>query len=236
MDRNTFAGNVQSVDIANSTFMTRVYQWMMVGVLITGVMAMVVSNNPELVKLFIVNSIVRWTIIIAQFGLVIAISRYINKFSAITASLMFILFSAIMGISLSVLFLAFTMASIQSAFFTTSIGFAGLTAFGYITKKDLGPVGSFCMMGLFGVIGISLISFFIPSMMSGTMELVINFAMLLIFSGLIAYDTQKIKAMGQNVFNDEERSKVAILGALSLYLDFINLFIAILRLTGDRRR
>ena len=91
-------------------------------------------------------------------------------------------------------------------------------------------------MGLFGVLGFMLLSFFIPSMLGGTMELVINMAMLLIFSGLIAYDTQAIKFMGQSAYSDEERSKMAILGALKLYLDFINLFITILRLTGDRRR
>jgi FtsH-binding integral membrane protein len=216
--------------------MTRVYQWMMVGVLITGVMALMVSSNQNLVQMFIVNSVVRWTLIIAQFGLVIAISGFMNKLSATTASLMFIAYSAITGITLSVIFLAFTMASVQSAFFTTAIGFAGLTAFGYATKKDLGPVGSFCMMGLFGVLGFMLLSFFIPGMLGGTMELVINLAMLLIFSGLIAYDTQAIKAMGQGAYSDEEKSKVAILGALKLYLDFINLFITILRLTGDRRR
>jgi FtsH-binding integral membrane protein len=209
---------------------------MMIGVLITGVMALTVSSNQNLVQMFIANSVMRWTLIIAQFGIVIAISGFMNKLSVQTASLMFVLYSALTGITLSVIFLAYTMSSIQSAFFTTSIGFAGLTAFGYITKKDLGPVGSFCMMGLFGVLGFMLLSFFIPSMMGGTMGLVINFAMLLIFSGLIAYDTQAIKYMGQNAYSDEERSKATILGALKLYLDFINLFIAILRLTGDRRR
>lgn len=236
MRRDTINGNVKSIDIANSAFMTRVYQWMMIGVLITGVVALIVSSNQNLVQMFIVNSVVRWTLIIAQFGLVIAISGFMNKLSATTASLMFLAYSTITGITLSVIFLAFTMASVQSAFFTTAIGFAGLTTFGYVTKKDLGPVGSFCMMGLFGVLGFMLLSFFIPSMLGGTMELVINMAMLLIFSGLIAYDTQAIKFMGQSAYSDEERSKMAILGALKLYLDFINLFITILRLTGDRRR
>ena len=236
MDRETLTRNVGSIDIANSAFMTRVYQWMMIGVLITGVVALLVSSNDSLIQLFIGNSIIRWTLIIAQFGLVIAISGFTQKLSAMTASMMFIIYSALTGITLSVIFLAFTMTSIQSAFFTTSIGFAGLTAFGYVTKKDLGPIGSFCTMGLFGVCGFMLLSMFFPSMMGGTMGLVINFAMLLIFSGLIAYDTQAIKLMGQQAYTDEERSKASILGALKLYLDFINLFIAILRLTGDRRR
>ena len=236
MSRDTINGSVKSVDVANSAFMTRVYQWMMIGVLITGAMALLVSSNQSLVQMFIVNSIVRWTLIIAQFGLVIAISGFMHKLSAVAASTMFIVYSAITGITLSVIFLAFTMASVQSAFFTTTIGFAGLTLFGYVTKKDLGPVGSFCMMGLFGVVGFMLLSFFFPSMLGGTMELVINMAMLLIFSGLIAYDTQAIKFMGQSAYSDEERSKASILGALKLYLDFINLFITILRLTGDRRR
>lgn len=236
MSRYTVNENTKTVEVVNSAFMTRVYQWMMIGVLITGLMALLVSSNQNLVQMFIVNSVVRWTLIIAQFGLVIAISGFMNKLSATTASLMFLAYSTITGITLSVIFLAFTMASVQSAFFTTSIGFAGLTVFGYVTKKDLGPVGSFCMMGLFGVLGFMLLSFFVPSMLGGTMELVINMAMLLIFSGLIAYDTQAIKFMGQSAYSDEERSKMAILGALKLYLDFINLFITILRLTGDRRR
>ena len=135
MSRDTINGNVRSVDVANSAFMTRVYQWMMIGVLITGAMALLVSSNQGLVQMFIANSIVRWTLIIAQFGLVIAISGFMNKLSATTASLMFLAYSTITGITLSVIFLAFTMASVQSAFFTTSIGFAGLTAFGYVTKK-----------------------------------------------------------------------------------------------------
>ena len=236
MDRNTLTGNAQSIDTINAAFMTRVYQWMMVGVMLTGFIALLVSSNQNLVQMFILNSVVRWTLIIAQFGLVIAISGFMNKLSATTASLMFIIYSALTGVTLSVIFLAFTMASVQSAFFTTAIGFAGLTAFGYLTKKDLGPVGSFCMMGLFGVLGFMLLSFFIPSMLGGTMELVINFAMLLIFSGLIAYDTQAIKQMGRQAYSEEDRSKMAILGALKLYLNFINLFLVILRLTGDRRR
>jgi FtsH-binding integral membrane protein len=236
MSRYTVNGDVVTEEIANSAFMTKVYQWMMIGVLITGALSLVVSQNQNLVQMFIMNSIVRWTLIIAQFGLVIAISGFMHKLSAMTASLMFIVYSAITGITLSVIFLAFTMASIQSAFFTTAIGFAGLTVFGYTTKKDLGPVGSFCMMGLFGVLGIMFLSFFFPSMMGGSMELIINMAMLLIFSGLIAYDTQAIKLMGQSAYSEEDRSKATILGALKLYLDFINLFITILRLTGDRRR
>lgn len=235
MERNTFTANTDAIATTNSMFMTRVYQWMMIGVLITGVMALLVSSDQSLVQLFIANSVVRWTLIIAQFGLVIAISGFMHKLSAFAASAMFLIYSIITGITLSVIFLAFTMSSIQSAFFTTSIGFAGLTLFGYTTKKDLGPVGSFCMMGLFGVMGFMLLSFFIPSMMGGTMGFVINLAMLLIFAGLIAYDTQAIKLMGQQAYSDEDRTKAAILGALKLYLDFINLFLAILRLTGGRR-
>ena len=174
MNRDTLNGNVRSIDIANSAFMTRVYQWMMIGVLLTGVMALIVSSNEELINIFIVNPWVKWPMIIAQFGLVIAISGFINKLSAKTAAALFILYSALTGVTLSVLFMVYTMGSIQSAFFTTAIGFGGLTIFGYTTKKDLGPIGSFCMMGLFGILGFSLLALFIPSMMTGTMGLVIN--------------------------------------------------------------
>lgn len=220
----------------NSAFMTRVYQWMSVGVLLTGLVATVIGTNDSFIQTIMMNRALFWTVIIAQFGLVLAISGLINRMSALTASALFVLYSALTGVTFSVIFAIYTMASIQSAFFTTAIGFGGLTAFGYMTKKDLGPVGSFCMMGLFGMIGYSLLALFFPSMMSGAASLIYSLIGLLIFAGLTAYDSQKIKMMGRQTYNEEDKGRATILGALTLYLDFINLFMMILRLTGDRRR
>jgi len=220
----------------NSAFMTRVYQWMSIGVLLTGLVASVIGTNEELVRTIMMNRMLFWVVIIAQFGLVMSISGLINRMSAMTATMLFLLYSALTGVTFSVIFAIYTTASIQSAFFTTAIGFGGLTAFGYMTKKDLGPVGSFCMMGLFGMIGFSILSIFFPSMMGGAAGLVYSLIGLLVFAGLTAYDTQKIKMIARQSVSQEDRGRATVLGALTLYLDFINLFMLILRLSGDRRR
>ena len=220
----------------NSAFMTRVYQWMSIGVLITGFVATYIGTNETLIQTIMLNRVLFWGIIIAQFGLVLSITGLINRMSVLTATSLFLLYSALTGVTFSVIFAIYTTASIQSAFFTTAIGFGGLTAFGYMTKKDLGPVGSFCMMGLFGMIGFSLLSMFFPSMMGGAAGLAYSLIGLLVFAGLTAYDTQKIKMIGRQSYSEEDRGRATILGALTLYLDFINLFMMILRLSGDRRR
>ena len=227
-------GNVVSRE--NSQFMTRVYQWMSIGVLVTGLIASVIGTNEELVRTIMMNRMIFWVLIIAQFGIVMSLGGLINRISTMTATALFLLYSALTGVTFSVIFAVYTTASIQSAFFTTAIGFGGLTAFGYITKKDLSGVGSFCMMGLFGIVGYSLLAMFFPSMMGGAAGLVINMIALLVFAGLTAYDTQKIKMIGRQSTTEEEKGKATILGALTLYLDFINLFLIILRFTGDRRR
>ncbi len=227
-------GNVVAKE--NAAFMTRVYQWMSIGVLITGVIAALIGTNDQLVQTIMMNRVLFWVVIIAQFGLVLSISGLINRMSVMTATALFLLYSALTGVTFSVIFAIYTAASIQSAFFTTAIGFGGLTAFGYLTKKDLGPVGSFCVMGLFGMIGYSLLAMFFPTMMGGAAGLVYSLVGLLIFAGLTAYDTQKIKMIGRQSYSEEDRGRATILGALTLYLDFINLFMMILRLTGDRRR
>ena len=220
----------------NSAFMTRVYQWMAIGVLITGLIASVIGTNENLVRTIMMNRMLFWVVIIAQFGLVMSISSLINRMSVLTATALFLLYSALTGVTFSVIFAIYTTASIQSAFFTTAIGFGGLTAFGYLTKKDLGPVGSFCMMGLFGMIGYSLLAMFFPTMMGGAAGLVYSLIGLLVFAGLTAYDTQKIKMIGRQSVSEEDKGRATIMGALTLYLDFINMFMMILRLTGDRRR
>lgn len=220
----------------NSAFMTKVYQWMSVGVLLTAIVATLLGTNEQMVSTIVTNRALFWVMIIAQFGLVIAVSGFISRMSVATATVLFLLYSALTGVTFSTIFLIYTAASIQSAFFTTALGFGGLTAFGYLTKKDLGPVGTFCSMGLWGLVGYSLLAIFFPSMMGGSAGFVYSMIGLLVFAGLTAYDTQAIKQMGRQAMSSDDQGRASILGALKLYLDFINLFLIILRFTGDRRR
>lgn len=238
MDRTTgIVRSEQSISEENARFMSGVYRWMCLGILTTATISAMIGLNPEWAYAIAGNKIIFYGLIIAQLGSVIYLSARIAKMAAVTATIIFLLYAALTGTTLSVIFLIYTQASIQSAFFTTAFSFAGLSAFGYFTKRDLGPLGTFCHMGLWGIIGFALLSFFFPSMMGGTASMVYGMAGILIFAGLTAYDTQKIKAM--NIIGNEgteEDHKETILGALKLYLDFINLFLFILRFTGDRRR
>jgi FtsH-binding integral membrane protein len=238
MERNReYTGlNVESREQTTAGFMTRVYQWMAIGILITAGISSYIGMNESIALSIASNKVLFWGVIIAQFGVVIGLSAMINRMSAATAMGLFLLYSALTGVTFSTIFLVYSLPSIQSAFFTTAVGFAGLSAFGYITKRDLGPVGSFCMMGLFGLVGYSILAMFFPSMMGGNANFIYSLVGLIIFAGLTAYDTQKIKLMGQHAVNADERQKVTVLGALTLYMDFINLFLMILRFTGDRRR
>ncbi len=218
-----------------AAFMSRVYLWMMVGIAISGLTAYVVASRPDVVNYIVQNRVIFFGLIIFQLVAVVALSGWVQKMSISLASLIYALYATLVGLTFSILFLVYTMESISAAFFTTAFSFAGLSIFGYTTKRDLGPIGSFCMMGLFGMIGILILGFFIPSMMSNTMQLAISIVGVLIFSGLTAYDTQRIKAMQLQFTTDEQARKGAIYGALVLYLDFINLFLNILRLMGNRR-
>jgi len=177
-----------------------------------------------------------WALIIAQLGAVAALSFLINKINGAVATVIYIAYAALTGLTLSSIFLLYTGSSIAQVFGVTAFGFAGLSFFGLVTKRDLGPVGSFCMMGLFGLIGFALLSMFFPSLMGAGGSFVFSIVGIIVFAGLTAYDTQRIKAM--NVPGSEGTDgarKTAIFGALTLYLDFINLFLSLLRLTGRRR-
>jgi uncharacterized protein len=220
----------------NARFMSRVYGWMTAGFSLTAVVAWNVSGNPALVQAIFGNRLLFWVLIIAQLGAVVALSAAINRISGITATLIYFLYAGLTGLTLSSVFLAFTGSSIAGTFFVTGFGFAGLSGFGYLTKRDLGPVGSFCMMGLFGLVGFALLSMFFPRLMGSGGSFIFAIVGIVVFAGLTAYDTQRIKAM--NVPGDEASDsgrKSAILGALTLYLDFINLFLSLLQLTGQRR-
>jgi FtsH-binding integral membrane protein len=218
---------------ALSAFMSRVYGWMMLGILVTGAVAMQVGSNPELVAQIFGNTVFFVAVIVVQLGAVFFLSAMINRISAPAAAITFIAYSGLTGLTLSMIFVIYTQQSIASAFVTTAMGFGGLSLYGYTTKRDLGPIGSFCMMALFGLIGLMLLSMFIPGLATNSLQIGMSIAGLVIFAGLTAYDTQRIKAFA--TAPGDKLGQMAILGALTLYLDFINLFLNLLRLMGDRR-
>lgn len=214
--------------------MRKVYLWMAMALVITGVTSYGVASSPGLMQAILTNNALLWVLIIAEFGLVFAISAAINKLSLTTATLLFVLYSVINGATLSVIFLVYTMESIASVFFITAGTFGVMAFIGYTTKKDLTSLGKMLFMALIGLIIATLVNvFFIQS--SG-FSLIVSYVGVLIFVGLTAYDSQKIKQMLMQVPDaGESAQKLALLGALTLYLDFINLFIYLLRIFGDRK-
>jgi uncharacterized protein len=232
------------IDEGLRAYMLKVYNYMGSGVLLTGVialmffkMAVVTSDGGEIIGLTnfgnsIYNSGLKWVIMLAPLAVVFYMSFGIAKMSAAKAQSTFWVFAALMGASLSSIFLMYTGASITRVFFITAGTFGAMSIYGYTTKKDLTKLGSFLMMGLFGIIIASVVNIFMKSTM---MYFVISILGVLIFVGLTAYDTQKIKNMYMASDSGELMGKKAVMGALTLYLDFINLFIMLLRLFGQRR-
>ena len=232
------------IDQGLRAYMLKVYNYMASGVLLTGFialaffkMAVVTSGTGEIVGLTsfgnsIYNSGLKWIIMLAPLAVVFYMSFGIAKMSAAKAQTSFWVFAALMGASLSSIFLMYTGASITRVFFITSGTFGAMSIYGYTTKRDLTKLGSFLMMGLIGIIVASVVNMFMKSTM---MDFVISILGVLIFVGLTAYDTQKIKNMYAESDTGELMGKKAVMGALTLYLDFINLFIMLLRLFGQRR-
>lgn len=220
----------KAIEEAQVTYMSKVYSWMMAGLAVTGITAYFVYSSDFIYNL---NGTIMLVLIIAQFGLVLGISGMINRMSALTAQMLFLLYSLLTGITFSTIFAVYSASSISNTFFITAGAFAGLSAFGFLTKKDLGAIGRFLYMALFGLIIASLVNMFLGS---GMFEFLISAAGVVIFSGLTAYDTQKIKEMYLLQEQGEEiAAKGAILGALTLYLDFVNLFLFLLRFLGGSR-
>ena len=211
-------------------YMLSVYNYMTSAVLLTGIVAMLFANSPAFDQVMMTP--LRWLVMLAPLGFVMALSFGINRMQTSTAQMLFWAFAVTNGLSLSVIFRVYTGASIAETFFATAGAFAGLSLVGYTTKRDLSGMGSFLIMGLFGLIIASLINMF---MQSSTMSLVISFIGVLIFAGLTAYDTQKIKSIYFQVQGSDFVGKSAVMGALTLYLDFINMFLFLLRFMGDRR-
>ena len=228
---NTY--RISSAEAVAVGFMPKVYIWMTFGLLLTAITAVVTISSETLINLIFGNQIVFYGLVFAQLGLVIGLSTAINKIKAFTATLMFLFYSALSGVTFASIFLVYTSTSIASAFFIASGTFGAMSIYGFVTKRDLTGFGSFLFMGLIGIIIASVVNWFLKSEM---MHYVIGYVGVLIFVGLTAYDTQKIKRIGQAGFADgESRHKAAIIGALNLYLDFINLFLMLLRVMGNRR-
>ena len=222
-----------AVQQAISAFVTKVFGWMAVGLLLTGVVAAYVAQTPSLVQtIFAGNTFI--ILIVAEIGLVIVLSAAITKLSAGAASVLFLLYSAVNGLTFSVIFLVYTASSIGSTFIVTAGTFGAMFIYGYVTKKDLTSLGSLCFMGLIGMIIASVVNMFVAS---SSLYWIITYGGILVFVGLTAYDAQKIKMTGavSGALDPSTAHKAAILGALALYLDFINLFLLLLRLLGRRR-
>ena len=217
------------VAIAQNTLIRQVYAWMGGGLMITALMAMVTISSPAMINALLGNRLVFYGLIFGELGLVIAISGAINRLSAAMASLLFVLYAALNGVTFSVIFAVYTAESIGSTFVITAATFGSMSVYGYVTKRDLTGWGSFLFMGLIGVVIASMVNIFTRSSAAAW---VISALGVIVFTGLTAYDTQKIKAMAAA---GAEGRKPAILGALTLYLDFINLFLMLLRLLGNRR-
>ncbi len=221
-----------SMSAAFPVLMRKVYLWMTLALVITGVTAYGVATSPGLMMTIATNQILFWGLIIAEFGLVFAISAAINKLSLTTATLLFILYSVINGATLSFIFAIYTMSSIASVFFITAATFAVMAFWGYTTKSDLTSMGKILIMALIGIIIATIVNIFLKS--TG-LEMIVSYLGVLIFVGLTAYDSQKIKQMLLMAPDaGEGAQKIALLGALSLYLDFVNLFIYLLRIFGRR--
>lgn len=214
-------------------FINQVYSWMAGALLLTGLVAFYVASSPQMIQGIFSNSLIFYGLLIAEIVLVGYLGRAINKISAQTAIALFMGYSALNGLTLSVIFLIFTTGSLASTFFICAGTFTAMSIYGYITKTDLTRIGNLAFMALIGLILASIVNFFLKSEM---LYWIVTYVGVLIFIGLIAYDTQKIKQMHLQGFEGEEQAqKGAIMGALRLYLDFINLFLFLLRIFGKRK-
>ncbi len=211
-----------------------VYNWMVVGLGISGLTAYFTANSPAVLNLIFGNSFTMIILIVAELGMVYAISGGVRNLRASTATTLFMLFSFVNGLTLSAVLLAYTYESIATTFLVTAGTFGATSLFGYVTKKDLSSMGNFLFMALIGLIIASVVNMFLAS---STMGWIITYVGILIFVGLTAYDTQKIKRLNATVSpaDGESYGRLALIGALMLYLDFVNLFLLLLRVMGGRR-
>jgi FtsH-binding integral membrane protein len=243
-DRGGYAGSAVAYDAGLRAHMIRVYNYMASAVALTGVVAYltftmsVVTNSAGAITGFtplgqtLFGGMFMWVLILAPLAMVFFLSFKINSLDASVARLLFFVYAGVLGISLATIFIAYTQASIARVFFISAAAFGALSLYGYTTKRDLSAMGAFMVMGLIGIIIASLVNLFLKS--SG-LDFAISVIGVLVFAGLTAWDTQKIKDMYDVSDDGQSAGRKAVMGALSLYLDFINLFLMLLRLFGDRR-
>jgi len=219
---------------ASTIFLAKVFNWMAIGLGLTGLMAFLVANSAAAMQIFILNPMIRWGLIIVEIGLVFYLSARVMRLSALTATALFLIYSAINGVTLSVILLVYTATSVAATFFITAGMFGAMAVYGLVTKKDLSGLGSFMFMGLVGIILASIVNIFLHSPM---ISWVVSGLGVIIFTGLTAYDVQKITQIGASGIMREGEAAIrkgAIMGALALYLDFINLFLSLLQFVGNR--
>jgi uncharacterized protein len=223
------------VQVRVNSFVRSVYNWMAIGLGITGVVAYGVANSPGVRQIVFGSPIVFFGLIIAQLAMVFMISARIQRMQASTATMLFILYSALNGATLSFIFLAYAQSAITSTFFICAATFTACSVYGWTTRRDLTSMGGFLTMGLIGIVIASVVNMFVQS---GAVSTIVSYVGVLVFVGLTAYDTQDIKNMALSQPGDLDAGAVrkgAILGALKLYLDFINLFLMLLRIFGSSR-
>lgn len=232
----SYTNNSRAIDrpMAFAMLMRKVYTWMALALALTGLTAYYCAYNTNIVYAIVTNQLLFWGLIIAEFAAVIYLTARIERMSFMTAGLVFLAYSLLNGVMFSVIFLAYTMESIASTFFITAGTFGAMSLVGYFIKKDLSAVGRFLTMALIGLIIASVVNLFLQSSL---LMWICTIGGVLLFSGLTAYDTQKIKHMFlmHGAEMNESTMKLALMGSLTLYLDFINLFIYLLRIFGDRK-
>jgi len=237
MNPTPIAERVEVIRAANpsqvTAFFQKVYTWMCAGLIISGVTAYIVATNEAWANFFLANQAIFFGTILVELGLVIWLSAGINRMSAQTAIVSFLVYCFTSGLTLSIIFLAYTAESINTVFFITAGMFGAISLYGYITKADLSRTGQIAFMGLIGLILAGVVNMFVNN---PQIDYILSIVGVLIFSVLTAYDTQKIKRFATaTVQGSEQESKASIIGALTLYLDFVNLFLRLLRLLGRRK-
>ena len=236
-DRDAAFGRVdairrEGIDEGLRAYMLGVYNYMAAGLAISGIIAYFVSASPAILTTIYANTALTWIVMLAPLAFILALSFGIQKMKASTVQALYWAFAITMGISLSSIFVVYTSASIARVFFITAATFGAMSLYGYTTKKDLTGWGSFLFMGLIGIIIASVVNFF---MASAALDFAISVIGVLVFVGLTAYDTQKIRNEYSELDSGEVATKKSVFGALRLYLDFINLMLMLLRLFGSRR-
>lgn len=225
----------REIDKGLRSYMMGIYNYMSAGLALTGVIAYLLSLNPALVQTIFSNpsyTFVKYAILLAPIGIVLAVSARLHQFSLSTLKSLFVTYAVLMGITISTMFLVYTHQSIARTFFVTSAMFLSMSLYGYTTKKDLTSFGSFLIMGVWGLLVASFVNIFLGN---GMFSLIISALSVLIFTGLTAYDTQMLKEIYDANDSEEVMARKTIFGALNLYINFIAIFINLLRLFGERR-